>query len=603
MNIYLIWNQKININKESISIFDLEISQEEGKFSKARLVVASDMLLPPTDTEALIQGENQEIFFKGVLVGAPLKSKGYFSEIELIARPSDFSEKLKLLQKESRVSPYWDELWVKAENRKDDQVIQGVRTASLYCDRRTGDLIWSDWFEGRNIVDLSQHVFQESLLVKRVRNPLKSCTVNVSAQWVQSEEGISNLAPAIRRVFPRHKMSTYTQKSLSGKWPESGKRLGRSGLWVVRSELKPMFPASRLYPRYSSPLLLGEEGEGDKPKSYRLERHWFKPTLWVGWRYQQKRKETLFLTLPHAFQSIMPGEGEHKILEFTLQNINPDLHVYVWRPETFYRKGAKVCYRQGIYRCKEAHQSDLSFSENLWTFKKMFHTPLGNPARASFFVTERGYEAAEHAMERAKVELAKSARSLEVSFEAPWEVLKDITTDTTVSLSAPSLPGGQVKGKVVKYALIAKGETGERFGQVTLLCALGVAQIEQINKKVKPTYVFEGYCEESYQVHKNGRKQTKTGLIYTRYDHKVPLEAHRMHPLLRAIELKNGPDEQESEIFSHSTSSGLKKALSQKSTKLKLFFNDLRTQDRVDCTIPVQMMPWSAPCQCLIAKN
>ncbi len=319
MDVYLIWNQKITINKESISIFDLEISQEEGKFSKARLVVASDMPLPPTDTEALIQGENQEVFFKGLLVGAPLKREGYFSEIEFIARPSDFLEKLNVLQKESRVPPYWDALWLRPEKRKDDQEIQGVRTASLYCDRRTGELSWSDWFEGRKVVDLSQHIFQDSLSVNLVRNPLKSCTVNVSAHWVQSEEGITDLAPAIRRSFPHHKMSTYTQKALTEKWPEPGKRLGRSGLWVVRSELKPMFPVSRLYPRYSSSLLL--EGEEKRRKAYRLERHWFKPTFWVGWRYQQKRKETLSLTLSHDFQSIMPGDGEHKVLDFTLQNM------------------------------------------------------------------------------------------------------------------------------------------------------------------------------------------------------------------------------------------------------------------------------------------
>ena len=97
MDIYLIWNQKITINKESISIFDLEISQEEGKFSKARLVVASDMPLPPTDTEALIQGENQEVFFKGLLVGAPLKREGYFSEIEFIAGNSRCQNSISLL--------------------------------------------------------------------------------------------------------------------------------------------------------------------------------------------------------------------------------------------------------------------------------------------------------------------------------------------------------------------------------------------------------------------------------------------------------------------------------------------------------------------------
>ena len=37
MNIYLMWNEKITIDKEPIPIFDLEISQEEGSFSKQGL--------------------------------------------------------------------------------------------------------------------------------------------------------------------------------------------------------------------------------------------------------------------------------------------------------------------------------------------------------------------------------------------------------------------------------------------------------------------------------------------------------------------------------------------------------------------------------------
>ena len=600
MNIYLKWAPYQLSDENNLVIFDLNISQKENYFSKARLVINAVNSLPPTGTEAIIQGEDNEIFFKGFLVGVPIKVEGEFAEIELIARPFDFSEKIKVLQKANRVPPYWDDLWVQPDKPTDFQEIQDVRTSSLYCDRRTGELSRSDWFEGRQILHLHQNFFSDSLQIKNVGAPLKACTVKVNAHWIQSESGVTNLSSHIRRAFPLFQVSTYTKKAILRKWPEPKRHLGRSGLWVVKSELKPIIPSSPLYPKYSPPVLLGEEGTS--LKSYRVKRHWFKPILWVGWQVQQKRKETLVFTLFHGVQPIFPGEAEHKTIEFSLQNINPDPNIYSWRPESIYGAGTKVSYKGSIYKCNVAHTSGLTFEENhgLWAFKRFFHTPLGDPARSSFFLTDRGYRAAEHAMERAKVILAESSRCVEVSFEGAWETLKQVTTDTSVSLSDPRLPGSEIKGKVVKYALIAKGETGERFVRVTLLCAVGSGKVDKIDLQPTPTYAFNGYGEDMYQVHENKVSETASGLLYFRYDDKSPPDKLKEGHLLQGIELTNGPEEQEAEIFCHAYRSPLavQKALSQKPTRLRLYFKDLRTKDKIDHLIPVKMAAsWSAPRQ------
>ncbi len=602
MNIYLKWNPIFIEEKAHLPIFDLNISQEETCFAKAHLIIDALASLPPPGTEGVIQGETGEPFFKGILVGKPIKMEGDLAEIELIARPPDFLEKSMVLQKESRMPPYWDELWIRSEHQNDFQHLQDVRHSALYCDRRTGALSWSDWFEGKQTLPIHQHFFAESLQTKVVKAPLKACTVKVHAHWVQSESGVASVSASIRKAFPHFKVSTYTKNSLLKKWPQPGQRLGKSGIWVIKSGLKPVFPSSPLYPRFSPPLPLGEEG--DQPKLYRAQRHWFKPSLWVGWQVHQRRKETLSLTLVHDFQPFLPGEGEVKQLEFTLQNINPDPKTYPWGPENFYRNGTKAFYRNKIYKCKEAHTSKLSFEEDqtFWSFKKIFHTPLGNPARDSFFLTERGYQAAEHAMERAKVALAKSARCLEVTFEGPWDSLKDVTTDTSITLADPRLPGRKIIGKVVKYALLAKGETGERFGRITLLCTLGAGKIELTHIiNPLPTYALEGYAEANYQVYENRVRQTPSGLTYFTYENQTPPNKFKSGPLLRGIDLSNGPKEQEQEMqrYAYKSPALVKKALSQKPTRLRLFFKDLRTQERMEHLIAVKMAAsWSAPPQC-----
>ncbi len=598
MSIYLIWNQPNILNRDHFPIFNLEISQEENHFAKARLMIDAMQVLPSVGAEGILQGEDGEIFFKGYLVGNPIKMEGDLAEIDLIARPPDFLQKMAVLQIKRRVHPFWDPLWVKPGNRDNLEEIQDGRMSSLYCDRKSGELSEADWLKGNQRLDLGKNFFFESLQTKIVGRPLTACTVKIHAYWVQKEGGVTNVGPQIRRAFPHFKVSTYTKKALTKRWPETGKRLGRSGLHILKSELKPVMPFSPLYPSYSPPLVMKDK-EGII-KRWRIKRHWFKPILWIGWEVRQKRKETLSFTLHHNFHLLFPGEGKTKTLEFTLQNINPDPTAYPWYPERYYEKGEKAFYKNGVYVCQKTHQSNFSFEEdqNLWIFKNEFHTPLGDPARASFFLTKRGYQAAEHAMERAKAVLAQTARCFEVSFEASWEAIKDVTTNTSIDISDPRLPGGKITGKVVKYSLFAKGKTGERYGRVTLLYSVKGKGNEKIDREAGPLYALDGYCDEAYQIYNNKIYTTPTGLTYFSYDDQLPSDSFKGGPLLKQIELTNGPEDQETEMRKQTYTSFdlIKQAVSRRSTRIRLVFKDLRTKERLEHSITVKMAEaWSVP--------
>jgi len=598
MNIFLHFPHLASYDARNLDIFDLEIHEEENYFAQAILFLRAEEVLPPAGTEGVIQDDLGKLHFKGLLMGAPSKIKDGLAEIKLIAKPHYLKKALEALQRESRKAPFWDPLWVNPDKHEDFQDIQEVRTASLYCDRKDSRLTWSDWFEGGMTLDLQDNFFEEGFEIKIIKQPLQACTIKVHVNWIQREQGVANLGPALRKAFSHSRVSTYTKKSLEKKWPEPGRRLGKSGVWVIRSQLKPFYPSAPFMPRFSHPLTIGDEKEAQK--SYRLERFWFKPTLWVGWSYLQRRRETLTLTLPHAAQPLFPGEGEQRVLEFTLHDVYPEPDAYLWRPDAFYHAAAKVIFKDRIYECVCDHTSSLTFDENgeHWRFLKAFITPLGCPERSSFFLAERGYAAAEHAMERAKVELAKSARALEVSFEGPWETLKDVTTDMCLILKDPRLPGGKIKGKVTKWTFLARGETGERFVCVTLLCAVGEGVGLPQDQKGRPAYVEDAYCVTAYQAYENRIRQSPTGLSYS-VDETVSPPQRPKGPLLRRIQILNGPDDQEEDIQSrhYETPRALQEALQEKATRLRLFFRDLRTKPRLDHQISLRMSPWSAPKQ------
>lgn len=584
MNIILNFHH-ISKQYNKIAIFDLEICEEENHFPTATLLVKAGDPLPSAETEGILQDSIGNIHFKGLLMSAPSKVEGDFAHIKLISKPCNFMESLENLQRESRRAPYWDSLWIHPDKQNDFQEIQEIRTASLYCDRKTGRLSWSDWFEGTETIDLEGNIFEDSLLLKIKRQPLEACTVKVHVNWIQQERGVANLGPSLRKAFPHSRVSTYTKDSLIQKWPEPGRRLGKSGVWIIKSDLKPYYPNLPFLPRFSRAVTLGEDGETRTP--YRLERFWFKPILWVGWTYQQRRRETLIITLPHSVQPLSPGPGKHKTLEFTLHNIYPDPNAYPWRPETYYHMDSKVIVKDIIYECVVDHFSSMSFDKDSekWQFLKTFATPLGSSKRSSFFLTERGQAAAEHAMERAKVELAQSARALEVTFEGPWEALKDITTDTSLILADPRLPGERIKGKVTKWTFIARGETGERFVRITLLCAIG------------ENFILP-------QASESRTRQSPTGLQYSVEETFEP-PARTKGPLLRRVQLTNGPEDQEEDIQNahYETPKALQQALGKKATRLRLFFRDLRTKHCLEHMISFQMLPWAAPKQIDLTSN
>lgn len=550
MHIQLLWEGEA----KSLDLFHMEIIQEEGCFAKAKLVVDALSPLPKLGTRGTLK-EGDEILFVGVLEGAPFKVEGNFAEVLLIARPADFGDKVKALQEKVRMHPYWDPLYIHPDKVDDFEERQDVKQTSFFCDPRTGELSESGWFDGKHRLNLQGDFFEDSLRVKNLGRPLKSCTVHVHVYWIQKREGIANLSPSIRRAFPLQKVHSYTKNAFGSRWPQTGQRLGKSGIWILKSDLKEMKPPEPRFPKYSAQFQLEDE-KGVK-KSYRLKRFWFKPKLWVGWQAFQKRKETLKLT----YTPYPDGEGDHKHIEFTLQNINPEPKALPWHAESMYAEGDKAYHKGCIYVCQKAHTSSLEFEDLFWTLKRRLHTPLEDSARASFFLTERGYLAAEHAIERAHYEIMRSSRHFEITFEGPWEKLKPITTDYSLTLKDPRLPNGEVTGKVVRYSLIAKGETGERYGVVTL----HINPLEKTQPKDKAKSMVE----------------TPTGIQYLRYDEQMPPPATD-GPLLKGIKLINGPLEQEALMASQTSKASLQKELGKTKTQLRFYFKDQRTKDCIE---------------------
>jgi len=589
MTLYFAWVQEDQAfsapkhTRHDETLFDCTLSEQEGEFPTAALTIknprAGFLHIYP-DRKAYISwktGEGKvQLLFSGRVIGLPILLEDECVQLELIAQPLEVEENLKNLPHKNH------KLFQALSIRDKVHLYQDAETSSLYCDRKTHELKKSDWFKGKTHLTLTPSHFHDSLQIEVKGEPYSAVKIRLSIQWIQRLRGIMNVGKIIANAFPNFAISSYTPLKITSQFPKSGQRFGRSGYWIVKSELKPFTPPRTaslgLYPLASCSFQI----EGKKSKSFK--RHWYRLDFWVGWDYQQKRHEEVELTLNHRAQALYPRKGPEKTLEIRLQNPHPKPEGRPWLPGLVYYPGSKVWNEGKLYECQKEHFSHISIEENIKEWKLLRkHEDMPDEGKASFFLSEEGYEAVSHAAELAKWHLAKSARCVKVHFSGLWQDLSHLTTDMSVTLKDPRLPGGEIDGKITTLKITANGQTGERFVKVSLTCAIGEGEVEPVE-------------EDGHSMN------TPSGLVIRRYDDQPPMEGCLISPtnLVHHVDIQNGPLEQEAELAKHQNqgAKALTTALKSMMTRLRVKFVDLRSQEKLSHSIQATVLSnWSAPKQ------
>ena len=448
--------------REDLEILELNIDHREGEVALATLVVAR-ATLPPWDQRNVFISHEETLFFKGRLVGLPLELKNDLVRLELTSEPADADNQLKSLGKEMKKAPFWDSSFVEVKDQDNPSELLEARSALFSWDRTSGRVCISDLFQGKQTLNLTDVFFADSLIVRLAETPLSHVSVNLSVEWIQQGEGEVDLSRRIRSEFVGGMINTLTPESLQNSWPKEGQKIGRSGYWVVKSSLKQVSPPRTgildIYPTVTPEILSWNDLRGE-PQSLRAKRFWMLGRLILGWRYRQKRRETVKFTLGHETQL----DGKIRPLMRTLN----------------------LCLQQVV--------------------------PVQSP---TFFLTGRGRQAVEHAIEVAKAHLAGSARCLEIELMAPLEFCLDLSMDHSVYIKDPRLPGGEVSGKVIAYQFHLEGL--KAYAWIRLAASIGGVATEP----GPPGYTY--YVEQAYgETGIPDYFQTDSGVCFVNYGDQQP---------------------------------------------------------------------------------
>jgi len=585
--------------REDLHVFNLVISQKEDEVASAEIKTANDekkLQLLEKYEKFFISWENEgniELIFTGIPAGLDKRTEGHFCVFELIAASIDLNVQIENYLETQKTQPYWDALFVPPEKREKSLEIQDTQLSSLYVDRRNWKLTRSSFFEGDYSIDLKGSFIRDSLVIRRVQEPLTAVNVRLRAEWIQDEGGAVNIARAIERKFPGFKINSFSSVAIEANWPKSGQKIGKSGYEVIHSR----FDKVRDMRTYSPPLTVSHSDE-----RYYVPRHWYKSRLYLRWQYRQKRKESLVFTLRHDLPSGLNLSSHVKDINILLENINPDPNGHRWIPQAYYKVGMMITIGAYTYVVQDDHKSTLSFEDDrdYWRLLSKAELSRTQKARETFFLTSRGQKAYEHALTLAQYHLARSARTHEISITGSWEDLLAITTNHTLRLEDSRIPGGRVRGKVVSYKIYAEGESGFRAVDVTIAPSIGGARGEVAPEVYAPEYALDG-CVESGVLQESGTLRNNCGVSYYCYQHQQPknaIDCHRLQSLrmVKRVRIKNGPFQQ---LRALKTSDGLfRDVLKSMPTQVQIDLYDLRTKPCFEHTIQVALASgWSAPQQ------
>jgi hypothetical protein len=532
-------------SRSDLEIFELSIDQIEGEVALARVTVPNSTL-PPWNNRHIYISYDNNLLFSGRLVGLPVALDDELLSMEFTSEPLDASQQLQMMATELKKHPYWNASFVDPNELNNPTELLEARSALFAWDRTSGKVCLSNLFHGRHIIDVSNEYYAESLKIRLAETPISQISITLTVEWIQKAEGEVNLSGQISSAFPEGIMNTLTPKALKEKWFYEGQVLGRTGYWVVKSDLKIVTPPQtgvlNIYPTISPEFVTWDDGN-QRTKIIRARRIWMSPILILGWRYHQKRRENVQFTLAQSTQldgRIRPIQRELKI---QLQQIDS--------------------------------------------------------VTSSYFLTSRGRQAIEHAIEIARAHLAASARCLEIELMLPFEAGISISMDHSIRLVSEKIPGGEVMGKIIAYRLYQDGL--QSFTWVRFAVSIGG------HPKDMPIEQFDQFVDIGYGDTKIPKQyQTVSGIFYENYEYQKPTqgiidaESLTIHELLGEVFVDYDASRQIQELQrqQYPIRGNIKSVLEEIPTVVSLNLKNLKTSAIAEHTFTINLMNnWVAPRQ------
>ena len=444
---------------EDEQILSLQLSQQESEFASLEITLKNSGagLLAPGRMQwcwlSWDDGEAVVPLFLGRLIAVPEQIEGEAYSLQFAARPSDFDDRKKALAESLKQLPFYDRVWIAADEEDLDVVIE-TRGADWHIDRVTHEVTITDHLQGEDgLIAIGGNHIYDQMSVAYGDKPATSAAIEATITWKQTGKGTIDIS---RRIYDASRaegsiynypgsnvIASLTADGLKSDWPKGGTSL--DGGWTVNNDTyvedadKNTFNYCTFdvnYFGYASDSTATENTAEAFFATYTEYTAKFpvvplKQVTKFDWAADRSRTETLRCTMYAAIQPLVVAPDDTEITE----------EVTLSAPDTV----------------TEADDAGVM--------------PIGDQRRASYLDTDRGRASAEYVMLLARARLRSRARAVEVQCRVPWSLGIGATLRKSASLDDARLPGGTASGKITEYKFVAGPEGW--YCDLTLGCAIG----------------------------------------------------------------------------------------------------------------------------------
>lgn len=466
--------------REDENIFSFTLTHSEGQFPALQIDVINPRVgLLSTGRKkwcwlAYDDGATATVpLFFGRLIGIPQQMQANLVRLNFIARPSDWDAQKRALAETLKVRPHYDPVWISPERLDDpDSVLEGY-SKLWHIDRVTHQVTVSDIMTGEDGTEAyGSNVYYDTLNVTYSQPPGRRIRCEAEVAWDQEAAGLIDISQSLVDAFSvagteePFCVSTYTGQGLIEDWPEDGDRIG-SG-WEVGPVTLTRVDGTVYEPQTAS--VIQANGTLAEFPLWRIV-----PQMQVRYEAKRSRSEKMIFELEADVQAMVTEAGDDEVLYLTLSS-------------------------KAIAEPLDAADSDNPDGA----------LPIGDRARRSYFLTDRGRQSLEHLFCVARARLLDRARAVTVEFDMPFADGIALNCRKSATVSDDRLPGGSATGKIVSYELRANGDTGDLNCSVAIMCAVGNGNTTSPSIGT-PDYVATGYVDEGWQTYSGAYVEVLSG--------------------------------------------------------------------------------------------
>jgi len=453
--------------RRDLDVLDLEISQAESELALARLRVRNPRapISSILDRRVFIS-ESGVLIFAGRFSYVPRGAIDATVDVEATARPDDLDAAISAAIEPLKTAPFYDPLFVPQGSEGDPAEVLAGYSSVLAYSRTDGSVSVVDALSGAETLTI---VPLEGSVDYDYETVAAQYSISLTARWSQlllyrdRDDGIFR------------DLTTLSPDQLIESFPRVGASIGDG--WSVTHSLceidsdEDTEVIERLEPVGADEMDPAWIAAGDIPIRGVLTP--ITAQLGVEYRGEVNRTETVNFSISAGLQTNASTEEiENEIID--LRDITSPPEAAPWQPSTDYLADDQVIDGSNVYRARVDHTSGSRFDSEYWVL--IGETAYLSSRRAgSFFQTERGQAAVDHALERIRARARIAARSVRVSFEAAMPQPEFVTENTAVTLAHPRIPGGSITGRLIDYTLSWSGGARTMRGTIAACAGTGSA--------------------------------------------------------------------------------------------------------------------------------